>query len=104
MVQALRRLLAAIAVASGLGITGAALAAPTALAAPAVHVVADDDDDDRPRGGVDTGMGGAAGLDGARGVGVDSALQPMVVAPLALAGTGILLAGGYLVSRRLGRV
>ncbi|MEV4222505.1 hypothetical protein [Nonomuraea sp. NPDC049725] len=70
MVLALRRLMLAIAIVSGLGIAGMSLAAPHALAASTAYVAADDDgadddgadddDDDgsRPRGGVDTGQGG----------------------------------------------
>ncbi|MGW0485097.1 hypothetical protein [Nonomuraea sp. NPDC003214] len=74
MVLALRRLMLAIAIVSGLGIAGMSLAAPHALAASTAYVAADDGDDDgddggdddggddddgsRPRGGVDTGQGG----------------------------------------------
>ncbi|WP_049568164.1 hypothetical protein [Nonomuraea sp. SBT364] len=64
MVLALRRLMLAIAIVSGLGIASMPLVTPHAHATttPATtHVTAaddDDDDDDRPRGGVDTGHGG----------------------------------------------
>ncbi|MGN9787302.1 hypothetical protein ACTMTF_38185 [Nonomuraea sp. ZG12] len=58
MLQALRRLAVAIAIASGLCIAAMALTAPGAYAAALVHLA--DDDDDRPKGGVDTGSGGTS--------------------------------------------
>ena len=58
MLQALRRLAVAIAIASGLCIAAMALTAPGAYAATLVHLA--DDDDDRPKGGVDTGSGGTS--------------------------------------------
>jgi hypothetical protein len=117
MLQALRRLVVALAIASGLSITAMALSAPGAYAAALVHL-ADDDDDDRPKGGVDTGLGGVSrddddddrpkggvdtGLGGAEVRLSAAAGGGLPVVPLALAGGGVLLAGAYGVSRKLGR-
>ncbi|MFB4293083.1 hypothetical protein ACBI99_35955 [Nonomuraea sp. ATR24] len=116
MVLALRRLMLAIAIVSGLGIAGMSLAAPHALATSTAYVAADDDgaddddDDDRPRGGVETGQGGTAAVEGDATWSIDQ--QPVsaqsadgsdvMTVVLALGGISLLLGGAYLASRKLG--
>ncbi|WP_219504026.1 hypothetical protein [Nonomuraea ceibae] len=118
MVLALRRLMLAIAIVSGLGIAGMSLAAPHALATSTAYVSADDgadddgddDDDDRPRGGVETGQGGTAAVEGDATWSIDQ--QPVsaqsadgsdvMTVVLALGGISLLLGGAYLASRKLG--
>ncbi|MEU4576963.1 hypothetical protein [Nonomuraea sp. NPDC023979] len=121
MVLALRRLMLAIAIVSGLGIAGMSLAAPHALATSTAYVSADDDaadddgaddddDDDRPRGGVETGQGGTAAVEGDATWSIDQ--QPVsaqsadgsdvTTVVLALGGISLLLGGAYLASRKLG--
>ncbi|MFI7702999.1 hypothetical protein [Nonomuraea sp. NPDC049480] len=101
MGQALQRILLTIAVGLGLGATGAIFVTTSALAANApasVHLTTDSDDDDddddggAPRGGVDTGMGGAAGSGSA-----EDGSVPVV--PLSLAGAGLFAVGAYWVRR-----
>ncbi|WP_188189307.1 hypothetical protein [Nonomuraea sp. SYSU D8015] len=128
MGQASKRILLTIAVALGLSGTGAIFAttgasAQTAITPASVHVATDSDDDDdddddggAPRGGVDTGVGGASRDDdddddgGAPRGGVDTGMGgtagsgdaeggSVPVVPLSLAGAGLLAVGAYWVRR-----